>query len=57
LFGITSIMAARSGRPAPPPPVQCGCICSDGSFVTTHAADSNSCPSACATACAGTETF
>lgn len=57
LFGASSIMAARVGRPAPPPPVQCGCLCSDGSFVTTHAPDANSCPSACETACAGSETF
>lgn len=56
VFGMTSFLAARS-RPAPPPPVQCGCICSDGSLVTTHAPDANSCPSACATACQGSETF
>ncbi len=57
LFGISSLMAARGGRPAPPPPVLCGCICPDGSFVTTHAPDADSCPSACATACQGSETF
>jgi hypothetical protein len=54
VFGISSIMAGR-GRPAPPPPVLCGCACPDGSFVTTHAPDADSCPSACATACQGSE--
>lgn len=57
LFGISSILAARGGRPAPPPPVLCGCACPDGSFVTTHAPDANSCESACAVACQGAETF
>lgn len=57
LFGFSSLMAARGGRPAPPPPVLCGCACPDGSFVITHAPDPDSCPSACATACQGSETF
>ena len=56
-FGISSILAARGGRPAPPPPVLCGCACPDGSFVTTHAPDADSCESACAVACQGSETF
>ena len=53
-FGVASIVSA-GGRPAPPPPVLCGCACPDGSFVTTHAANADSCPSACATACQGSE--
>jgi hypothetical protein len=51
MFGISSIMAARGGRPAPPPPVLCGCACPDGSIVITHAPDAESCPAVCATAC------
>jgi hypothetical protein len=54
LFGISTIMAGRKA-PAPPPPVLCGCACPDGSFVTTHAPDADSCESACATACQGSE--
>ena len=57
LFGISSILAARGGRPAPPPPVVCGCVCADGSFVTTEAPNGDACPSACATACQGSETM
>lgn len=48
-FGITSVIA--KGRPLPPPPVLCGCLCPDGSFITTHAPSSNACASACAAAC------
>lgn len=51
LFGVSSVMAGRKGRPAPPPPVLCGCACPDGSIVIVHAPDENSCPSVCATAC------
>jgi hypothetical protein len=55
-LGISSLMA--KGRPAPPPPVLCGCLCPDGSFVITHAPNENACPTACATACAaGGETY
>jgi len=50
-FGVSSMVSARGGRPAPPPPVLCGCACPDGSFVITHAPDAESCPSVCATAC------
>ena len=50
-IGISSILAAPGGRPLPPPPVLCGCICPDGSFVTTHAKKAKACPRACATAC------
>lgn len=57
IFGISIILAARGGRPAPPPPVLCGCACPDGSFVIVHAPTGDDCPSACATACAGSETF
>lgn len=53
LVGVSSLMAG--GRKAPPPPVLCGCLCPDGSLVVTHAPDADSCPSACATACAGSE--
>lgn len=56
IFGISSIVSAK-GRPAPPPPVLCGCMCPDGSFTTTHAPDAASCPSACATACQGSEEY
>ena len=57
-FGVSTLLAARGGRPLPPPPVLCGCVCPDGSFVTTHAPSPNACPSACATACeAGSGTF
>jgi hypothetical protein len=51
LLGISSIMAGRGGHPLPPPPVLCGCLCPDGSYVITHAPDENSCPDVCATAC------
>jgi len=54
-FGISSLVSAGRGKPAPPPPVLCGCICPDGSFTTVHAPDANSCESACATACQGSE--
>lgn len=53
LFGISNLMAGH-GKPAPPPPVLCGCACPDGSFVITHAPDADSCPSVCATACSQT---
>jgi hypothetical protein len=53
-LGVSSSMAARGGKPAPPPPVLCGCACPDGSFVITHAPDANSCPSVCETACNNT---
>lgn len=52
-LGVTSLFAG--GRKAPPPPVLCGCACPDGSFTTVHAPDADSCPSACATACQGSE--
>jgi hypothetical protein len=51
LAGISSVVLAKVGRPAPPPPVLCGCLCPDGSFTTTHAPDANSCDAACAVAC------
>lgn len=55
LLGISSIEAGRGGgQPAPPPPVLCGCVCPDGSFVTTHAPDENSCATACEAACSQT---
>jgi len=55
-LGVSSMVAA-GGQPAPPPPVLCGCACPDGSFVITHAPDADSCPSACATACQGSDTM
>ncbi len=52
LLALSGLVFAKGGSaPAPPPPVLCGCKCPDGSFVTTHAPDANSCPSACAAAC------
>ena len=55
-LGVSSILAG--GRPAPPPPVLCGCVCPDGSFVTTHAKNAQQCPRACEIACAaGSSTF
>jgi hypothetical protein len=52
LMGLSALEAGgRRGQPAPPPPVLCGCACSDGSFVIVHAPDEASCPSVCATAC------
>lgn len=57
LLAASGFVFARGGRPAPPPPVLCGCLCPDGSFTTTHAPDANSCPSACETACQGSELF
>ena len=57
-LGISTLLAAPRGRPLPPPPVLCGCVCPDGSFVITHAPNPHACPSACATACeAGSGTF
>ncbi len=58
-LGMSSLLAASPvGRPAPKPPVLCGCVCPDGSFVITHARNSRACPRACATACeAGSGTF
>ena len=59
-FGVSSILAAPGGggRPLPPPPVLCGCICDDGSFVITHAKNANQCPRACEAACAaGSDEF
>lgn len=55
-FGVSSVLAGR-GKPAPPPPVLCGCLCPDGSFVTTHAPNEAGCESACATACQGSDTM
>ncbi len=55
-FGVSTILAGR-GRPAPPQPVLCGCICPDGSFVTTHAKKPKGCQKACAVACEGSDTF
>jgi hypothetical protein len=49
-FGVTSILAAP-GRPAPPQPVLCGCVCPDGSFVVVHAKNAKACPKACEDAC------
>ena len=54
MIGISSLNAGRGGRPAPPPPVLCGCACPDGSFVITHAPDAESCPSVCESACNNT---
>jgi hypothetical protein len=51
LFGVSTILAAPGGRPAPKPPVLCGCLCDDGSFVTTHAKNAKQCPRACEAAC------
>ena len=51
VFGVSTVLAGR-GKPAPPPPVLCGCACPDGSIVIVHAPDENSCPAVCATACA-----
>lgn len=56
-LAVTSVVFARGGRPAPPPPVMCGCLCPDGSFTTTHAPDANSCPAACAVACQGSSEY
>jgi len=53
-LAVSSSMAVRAGRPAPPPPVLCGCACPDGSFVITHAPDADSCPSVCEAACDNT---
>jgi hypothetical protein len=51
-LGMSSLLAAPPvSRPAPRPPVLCGCICPDGSFVTTHAKNAKQCDKACATAC------
>ena len=50
LVGVTSLVTAK-GRPAPPPPVLCGCACPDGSFIITHAPDAESCPAVCASVC------
>lgn len=50
-LGMSSILAGGGGRPAPPPPVLCGCLCPDGSFVTTHAKNAKQCPRACEIAC------
>ncbi len=51
LLALSGLVFAKGTRPAPPPPVLCGCVCPDGSFTTTHAPDAASCPSACAAAC------
>ena len=51
IVGISSILMAGPGRPLPPPPVLCGCVCPDGSFVTTHAKKAQQCRRACETAC------
>ena len=58
-LGMSSILAAPPvGKPLPPPPVLCGCICPDGSFITTHARKAKACPRACAAACdSGSATF
>jgi len=50
LVGVTSLVTAK-GRPAPPPPVLCGCACPDGSIIITHAPDAESCPAVCASVC------
>ena len=56
-LGMSSLLAAPPvGRPGPRPPVLCGCICPDGSFVTTHAKNAKACPRACAIACEGSGT-
>ena len=49
IFSLSVLTATRI--PLPPPPVLCGCICPDGSFITTHAPTGEDCPQACATAC------
>jgi hypothetical protein len=49
LVGVSTLVTAK-GRPAPPPPALCGCLCPDGSFFTTHAPDEDSCDEACAIA-------
>ncbi|MDH3284629.1 MAG: hypothetical protein OEQ13_07805, partial [Acidobacteriota bacterium] len=52
VLGMSSLLAAPPvGRPGPKPPVLCGCLCEDGSFVTTHAKNAKGCDKACATAC------
>ena len=56
-FGVSSLVSARGGKPLPPPPVLCGCICPDGSFTTVHAENAKGCEAACATACQGSETM
>jgi hypothetical protein len=50
LVGVSSLVTAK-GRPAPPPPVLCGCACPDGSIIITHAPDAESCPAVCASVC------
>jgi len=57
-IGVSSLMAKPGGRPLPPPPVLCGCLCPDGSLITVHAKKANQCPRACESACeAGSDTF
>lgn len=56
VFGISGMMASQpagsfGGFPLPPPPVLCGCLCEDGSFIIVHAPTANDCPKACAAAC------
>jgi len=51
LLGVSTVMAGKKGIPAPPPPVLCGCVCSDGSIVIVHAENEAGCPAACANAC------
>lgn len=50
-LAISSLLAAPVGRPLPPPPVLCGCLCPDGSFITTHAPSAKACTHACKVAC------
>ena len=57
LLSGSTAPAKPVGIPLPPPPVLCGCVCDDGSFVITHAPSGDACPKACEAACSGSSEF